>query len=295
MVGKMYATVLGYLKNWPKLFKWYLQAAKGGDLFAQYLCRHLFMTRVRASAPDRLRHSVNGISRLLERESPIAQYALGQKFANGDGVPIDYEKAREWLLRAAEQGNMAAQYTLGLMYVTGMGVPVDNEEAFKWYLKAAVQGDMASQYNIGAMYANGLGVEVNHAKAMAWFHRSAKQGFVHAEYGLGVMYVNGKGTPVDYEAGRKWYRRAALQGDADAQYHLGIMYALGKGAKSITQRPMSGYQPQQKWKVNGQKAQKDIIAALLMMSPKLLRLPARKQQGALDLMGKVGNLDGIRR
>ena len=37
----------------------------------------------------------------------------------------------------------------GHMYAAGKGCPFDNDKAFDWYLKSATQGNASAQYNIG--------------------------------------------------------------------------------------------------------------------------------------------------
>jgi TPR repeat protein len=54
-----------------------------------------------------------------------AQCAIGDLYAEGNGVPQDYSEAVEWHRMAAEKSNDAAQAQLGLMYEIGKGVPQD--------------------------------------------------------------------------------------------------------------------------------------------------------------------------
>ena len=54
-----------------------------------------------------------------------AQYDLGQIFADGRGVPQDYEEALWWWRLAAEQGLTMAMTDIGLMYSLGRGVLQD--------------------------------------------------------------------------------------------------------------------------------------------------------------------------
>ena len=44
------------------------------------------------------------------------------------------------LRRRAEQGDAEAQFSLGFRYGEGEGVPEDRQEALKWWRKAAEQG-----------------------------------------------------------------------------------------------------------------------------------------------------------
>lgn len=63
----------------------------------------------------------------------------------GRGVPVDYEAARMWWMKAAEQGCAASQCNLGRMYRWGYGVPVSYDDAYSWYAKAAENGDESAK------------------------------------------------------------------------------------------------------------------------------------------------------
>ena len=64
----------------------------------------------------------------------------------------------ETTLSLAEQGNASAQFNLGVKYYNGEGVPQDYKAAVKWYSLAAEQGLDKAQSNLGVMYNNGEGV-----------------------------------------------------------------------------------------------------------------------------------------
>ncbi|MBV1889609.1 MAG: SEL1-like repeat protein, partial [Gammaproteobacteria bacterium] len=51
----------------------------------------------------------------------------------GDGVAQNFERAAEWYLQAAEQGDALAQFNLGRMYRFGEGVEKDMSTAALWY------------------------------------------------------------------------------------------------------------------------------------------------------------------
>jgi len=69
---------------------------------------------------------------LAERGNPQAQTYLGFVYANGRGVPQNYEIAAQWYQSAAEHGVALAQYMLGLMWDKGQGVPQDYVTAYAW-------------------------------------------------------------------------------------------------------------------------------------------------------------------
>jgi len=164
--------------------------------------------------------------------SAEAQFNLGNKYDDGQGVPQDFAEAVKWYRMAADQGYAGAQVMLGflgVMYEKGQGVPQDDAEAVKRGRKAAEQGDAGAQNNLGVMYFQGQGVPQDYAKAVKWYRKAAAQGSSYAQYNLGWMYSEGQGVPQDYAESAKWYRKAAEQGDAGAQVFLGIMYKFGKG------------------------------------------------------------------
>jgi TPR repeat protein len=66
-----------------------------------------------------------------------AQLKLGDRYKNGEGVPQDYTKARQWFEKSAAQGNAIAQVWLGMLYEDGQGVPQDYVQAYMWFNLAA--------------------------------------------------------------------------------------------------------------------------------------------------------------
>ena len=76
---------------------------------------------------------------------------LGVLYANGQGVPQDYAKAREWYEKAAAAGDAAAMRNLGFLYANGQGVPQDYAKAREWYEKAAAQAREGTDQPRGAV------------------------------------------------------------------------------------------------------------------------------------------------
>ena len=113
---------------------------------------------------------------LAEAGDTEAQYNLGLRYANGDGVSQDDAVAVTWYRLAAEQGHARAQITLGAMYDAGRGVPRDDAEAVRWYRLAAEQDDATAQYFLGFAYAYGHGVPEDDVAAVIWYRRAAEQG-----------------------------------------------------------------------------------------------------------------------
>jgi DnaJ domain/Sel1 repeat len=164
-----------------------------------------------------------------EQGDPDAQYKLGVRYADGQGVVKNEHTAVQWFQKAADQGFVNAQVYLGVMYSKGLGVVKNERTAVEWYTKAAEQGLAIAQYNLGVMYDNGRGVVKNERTAMQWFQKAAEQGLAEAQYNLGNMYANGRGVIKNEHTAVQWFQKAADQGDAQAQSKLGRMYALGNG------------------------------------------------------------------
>ncbi|MBR2147467.1 MAG: SEL1-like repeat protein [Muribaculaceae bacterium] len=85
------------------------------------------------------------------------------------------------LLTSAQEGDADAQFFVGLRYVNGQGVEKNDAEAVKWFLKAAQQGHSDAQYLVGVCYNKGLGVEQSYAEARKWYEKAIQSGNVKAQ------------------------------------------------------------------------------------------------------------------
>ncbi len=72
-------------------------------------------------------------------------FRLGLLHQMGEGVGIDYEKAYNYYLKAAangqSMGNVDATKNIASYYENGIYLPKDNSKALEWYLKAKAQGN----------------------------------------------------------------------------------------------------------------------------------------------------------
>ena len=71
--------------------------------------------------------------------------SVGAYYLEGKGCDIDYEKAIEYLTKAATSekvvpGVADARYNLGKIYEEGLGVEKDIDQAIVWYTLAAEEG-----------------------------------------------------------------------------------------------------------------------------------------------------------
>jgi TPR repeat protein len=59
----------------------------------------------------------------------------------GRGVTQDDTEAVAWFRKAADQGDAIAEFLLGNQYANGKGVPQDYVRAHMWFSLAAAQGE----------------------------------------------------------------------------------------------------------------------------------------------------------
>src|SRR5208337_3011682 len=122
--------------------------------------------------------SLADLRKLAERGDPEAQWQMGVRYYDGDGVPHDDAQAMKWFELAAEQGHINAQSRLGAYYWAGRGVPVDLFKSYFWSTIAMHQGDEISKGRL-----EGLSLQMTRAQVAAasqqaddWLrqHNSAK-------------------------------------------------------------------------------------------------------------------------
>lgn len=176
-----------------------------------------------------------------------AQYRLGLLHANGDGVPLNYVKAAEWLTAAAEQDVSEAQRLLAWLYANGYGVEQDYTQARHWFTRAAEAGDAKAQYSLGFMYQTGYYETTPDSREMLkWFQRSADQGNASAQLALGKLLAEGKRVAQNDEAAFQWLTLAIIGGNESAKKELALLSArldpeqLEQFRHNMMQRMMSG-------------------------------------------------------
>ena len=157
-------------------------------------------------------------------------YRIGKMHCYGLGTEQDYEKAFEWFLKSAQEGNKFAQYSLANLYYYGNGVEKDLSQAFLWYQKSASQGQPYASYAAAQMYSKGEYVAENKETAQRYY-KAALSGFLELEskdqaddnlfYKIGVMYKNGLGTEADISKAIDYFKRSAEMNNKNGLYEYG--------------------------------------------------------------------------
>jgi TPR repeat protein len=113
-----------------------LPLAAKGDVHAQSLVGQIYYSG-RGGLRDEAEAAK--WSRLAaDQGDAAAQFRLGLMYSEGLGVPQDHARAAHWYRRAADQRHPQAQYNLGLLYATGEGVEQDCRVAYMWFNLAVV-------------------------------------------------------------------------------------------------------------------------------------------------------------
>jgi TPR repeat protein len=221
-----------------------------------------------------------------------SQYNLGVIYCCAQGVPKDDKKAaewletagkkgREWLGKAAEQGNLPAikllsslpdhvqgvvpglavvkevdqellalaqqgdkqaQFDVGHMYHIDKRVKRDFIKAVEWYEKAAQQGHDKAQYMLAGMYVRGGHVPEDKKRAAELYEKAAEHGHPEAQYSIASMHYSGSGVPKDYKKAAPWFEKAAEQGHVEAQYNFGCMHHYNQGVPKDLKKAAEWYQ-----------------------------------------------------
>ena len=126
--------------------------------------------------------SIENLENLAKQGNGEAQYELGLRYYKGIGVDTDYEKARQYLQAAVDNGASGASYYLGVIYYNGKGTPTDHVKAKEYFEKAESANNIFSSYYLGKLYYWGDGVEQNYEKADAYKAKVlAKPFFAHQQ------------------------------------------------------------------------------------------------------------------
>ncbi len=130
-------------------------------------------------------------------------------------VKKDNEKAKEWYLKALENGNGDAAEELA---------EIDKDNARKYYEKAAEFGHPYGVYMQGA-YAKIY--DKNPTKAMGYYQQSAALGASSALNRVGEMYNDDK----QYAKAFPYFKKAVIKGNLAAMNKLGDLYYDGIGVE----------------------------------------------------------------
>jgi TPR repeat protein len=225
--------IMAYDKERKELIK----KAEEGDISAMLELGYLwsgvhvdFKTQVKG---------VHWYTKAAELGSVKAMYHLAMMCLRGEGIEIDFEKAKIWANKIIEQAelgnpNVIKMWLAGSQRLLAECIKRDEEIAntdFAGLELRAEQGDVRALCTLAEYYTGAFGVKQDHKKATEAYKKAAKLGDAEAQNALGYAYDKGLGVRKDYKRAVMWYRRAAEQGHTTAMANLGECIFIGRGAE----------------------------------------------------------------
>lgn len=122
----------GTKQNLKKALEWYNKSIEAGCIEA--------IERLDPKIKDADVYRQFRKLQMLDMSGIDVSYALSEAYENGIGTEIDLDKAREYLVDAADKGDLEAEYKLAVI----LEKDGKYHEALGWYRKAAEHGDRAA-------------------------------------------------------------------------------------------------------------------------------------------------------
>jgi hypothetical protein len=116
----------------------------------------------------------------IRKVSIDSYYKLALQYKTGDGMPMDYDKAYDNFLKAANLGDAQSIYAVAYMQYKGLGCTQNYSKAASLFAQGAALGKDNSMYFYGLCWRNGYGVEKNEDSARYWLNKSAALGYKQA-------------------------------------------------------------------------------------------------------------------
>ncbi|MEO8668216.1 MAG: caspase family protein [Bauldia sp.] len=155
------------------------------------------------------------------------------RVAFGLGRALDKEdrftEALALFEEAANRGSAAAANHAGAIYYAGDGVTIDYARARIYFQKALAGGYFGNALRYAQMLEGGLGGPADPALAISALERAANAKVAEAAFDLGVRYDQAIGVRRDPKAARGYYREAIDNGFPAASFMLGVLIGTGQG------------------------------------------------------------------
>lgn len=265
----------GQLGNDTESFRWYQKSAQNGDpdgkvWLADYymdgkgteidyaLAEKLYLEALEDSRfhnPNSKKLAVLGLRFLYLKTQQLekafqfnmqyaengdadAQCEVGKAYARGEGTEQNLKEAVRYFKLAADQGNAEALFNLGLAYENGDGVEANIRTATDYYERAVEKGHTGAMVNLALCYSEGKLVR-DRGKAVQLYRMAAKKDHDRAMFNLGICYENGDGVEKDDLEAIRWFEKAAEKGNLLALTRMAIKYHDGQGIPQDMQKGMT--------------------------------------------------------
>lgn len=215
----------GVKKDLYEAARWYKDAADNNGI-ANAAHSLAFMYMNGEGVPKDETQAINYFMMAAEGGIIQAQRIISQEYVSGNILDRDYEAARVWMEKAANNGDEHAQIMLGRYYISDFGY-YNAQKAFECFEKAAEQGNSEAEYTLGKCYIHEIHVKKNLVIANQWFEKAAQKEHPEAMYELGVSYIEGRGISKNIEKGIQYLKDAAEKNSVKACELLAQLYKSG--------------------------------------------------------------------
>lgn len=162
-IGKIYNDGKYIERDEEKSMYWFGRASEQNNEYAAYQLGKIYYDK---------KDYPNSEQQFLKCENesikPYSDYYLGKMYLDKDGKLFNPEKGIEYMERSAEAGNNTASFIIGITYLKGKVVKEDRTLGRQWIERAANEGnEYASEFlkNINQK-SNNRGIGLRHARAM---------------------------------------------------------------------------------------------------------------------------------
>ena len=173
----------GVATNQAEAAKWFKKAAEQGVTDAQFNLGIMYW--MGEGVPKNTTNAFRWLNLAAEQGNEMAlraRTALTNLIATEEKLEASNEALFGKIVEAAESGDAEAQNTLGYAYLTGEGLPVDYTIASNWLAKAASQRHLEASIHLASMHANGLGMPKNLISAWIILTRAAEANALAREF-----------------------------------------------------------------------------------------------------------------
>jgi TPR repeat protein len=169
---------------------------------------------------EELRRQEEEKSKAEQENDPNYQFELGMRYATGNGVEKDKNKAEFWLKKAAQQGNHAHQYFLANYYAE-IG---EKEDAVYWMNNSAEFGNIDAQSDLAYWQCG--------RKPIKWYWRDVEEETKNTSVTLNQRASYMPNVGVNISAGLMMLEQLSNLDHAKSQFRLGRLYLTGLTKKA---------------------------------------------------------------
>lgn len=171
--------------------------------------------------------AVDAYQRAVDLGDIESMFALADMLAAGDGVPVDFDRARDLLLAAIAAGEeVRGASTLGALYLEADPAHRDPVAAMKAFEQAAALGDADSMIALAEMLAEGNGVPVDFDRARQLIEAAIAAGSERTGWRtLGDLYRDASGPNRNLTKAAEAYQKAVYLGDNASRIALARLLA----------------------------------------------------------------------